>query len=82
MSSLRFNKHQQLVRCEEFRKKWLSLQNPLRKQAEVVVCPSFTRAIEYLLRNKEYNILVTGSLFLVGAALSVLNPTLDGVFPD
>lgn len=56
--------------------------NSHRKQAEVIVRPSFSKALKYLEDGKEYNALVTGSIHLVGAAMSIIDPTLGGTLDE
>lgn len=70
------------MQCEAYKTIWLKLQSSFGKQAEVVVCSSFSKALDYLQDAKEYNVLVTGSIHLVGISMSVMDPTLGGVLQD
>lgn len=82
-NDLKFTKDQQLECCEEYRDLWLEQQkNSNRKQAEILVRPSFSKALKYLEDGKEYNALVTGSIHLVGAAMSIIDPTLGGTLDE
>ncbi|KAG5881851.1 hypothetical protein JTB14_034131 [Gonioctena quinquepunctata] len=74
----------QLERCKEFKLKWQKLQESSVKRTETIeVLPSFSKAVEFLENtNKHCDILVTGSIHLIGAALSVLDPTLDGTLTE
>lgn len=48
----------------------------------VLIFPCFSRAIEFFDSENEYDVLVTGSIHLIGAALAVLDPTLKGTLND
>nr|XP_023030077.1 folylpolyglutamate synthase, mitochondrial-like [Leptinotarsa decemlineata] len=74
----------QLQRCEAYRLKWLTLEELFEKRSETVcVKPSFSKAVEFLeISYNDCDILVTGSIHLIGAALSVLDPTLNGALNE
>ncbi|KAJ8957874.1 hypothetical protein NQ318_001870, partial [Aromia moschata] len=72
----------QLQRCEEYKRTWIELQQQVGgTPKESVVFSSFAEALAFL-NDEEYDVLITGSLYLVGAALSVLDPTLDGTLSE
>lgn len=66
---------EQLSLCNTYREKWLCGSSA---GEEVEVFSSVKEAVDYLQQKGEYNVLVTGSLHLVGAILSLLNPDLKG----
>ncbi|KAJ8985656.1 hypothetical protein NQ317_015152, partial [Molorchus minor] len=68
---------QQLRRCEAYSKKWSQMQSN-GKTETIKLFPSFSRAVNFIQNQGMCDILVTGSIHLIGAALSVLNPTLNG----
>lgn len=82
INDLKFTKDLRIQRCEEFKKIWLQLQTDFEKKSEVLVCPTFTKAVEKLDNDKKYNVLVTGSIHLVGAAMIIIDPTLGGILKD
>ncbi|XP_019874923.2 folylpolyglutamate synthase, mitochondrial isoform X2 [Aethina tumida] len=69
----------QLKRCEEHMMVWLKLNENELNTSTVKVFTSVLNSIEYLEGTKqEYDLLVTGSLHLIGAVLGVLDPNLRG----
>ncbi|XP_018573095.1 folylpolyglutamate synthase, mitochondrial-like isoform X2 [Anoplophora glabripennis] len=73
----------QLTLCVEYSEKWLGLQRRYGKKPSVVkVFPSFAKVLQFLGKTDRCDVLVTGSLYLVGAALSVLDPSLKGSLTD
>ncbi|XP_044757265.1 folylpolyglutamate synthase, mitochondrial-like isoform X2 [Coccinella septempunctata] len=66
---------EQLDLCHKYEEKWL---NNSSRDEDVQVFPSVKEAIDYLHQKGRCHVLVTGSLHLVGAALSLLNPDLNG----
>lgn len=82
INDLKFPEDQQLIRCEEHKAKWLTMQRTFNKQANVMVFPNFSKALNYLGENNKYNVLVTGSIHLVGVVMSIIDPTLGGVLED
>lgn len=63
----------QLKRCEEHANVWKKIEeNAEIKTGCVRVLPTVLDAIEFLCQNSKCDILITGSLHLVGSALSVL----------
>lgn len=82
INDVNFTKDQQIQRCEDLKNIWLKLQTGFKKQSEVIVCPTFSKAMERLDDNKKYNVLVTGSIHLVGAAMIIIDPTLGGILVD
>ncbi|XP_066153241.1 folylpolyglutamate synthase, mitochondrial-like [Euwallacea fornicatus] len=69
----------QLERCFKHKNTWDCAD--YAKCNESKVFSSFSKALKYLesQEGKRFNVLVTGSIHLIGAALSVLDPTLDGL---
>ncbi|CAG9773035.1 unnamed protein product [Ceutorhynchus assimilis] len=66
----------QLERCYKNKEIWMSLDT----KSTVKVFPSFVKAAKSLEDdNRLHNVLVTGSIHLIGAAMSVLDPTLGGL---
>ncbi|XP_076258767.1 folylpolyglutamate synthase, mitochondrial-like isoform X2 [Rhynchophorus ferrugineus] len=67
----------QLEQCKVHREVW----NALNPHCESLVFPSFLKALNHFENtgNKEYDVLITGSIMLVGAAMSILDPTLNGL---
>ncbi|XP_060527123.1 folylpolyglutamate synthase, mitochondrial [Cylas formicarius] len=66
----------QLEKSEINRSIWLGLDG----SADARAFPSFAKAIAHLnSQNKEFDVLVTGSIHLIGAAMSLLDPTLGGL---
>ncbi|XP_056640730.1 folylpolyglutamate synthase, mitochondrial isoform X1 [Diorhabda sublineata] len=73
----------QLVQCEANKKLWLEMEGNRSKKVEIaLVLPSFEKTVEFLNRTGEYDSLVTGSIHLIGAALSILDPNLGGTLKD
>lgn len=63
----------QLKRCEEHGKIWRSIEANLEMKASTVkVLPTVLDAIEFVCQHSKCDILITGSLHLVGSALSVI----------
>ncbi|VEN40046.1 unnamed protein product [Callosobruchus maculatus] len=65
----------QLEGCATKRDQWLKM-NPSSKNVQVF--PSFLRASDYLTSQDQWDVLVTGSIHLVGAAMTILDQTLKG----
>lgn len=67
----------QLDRCHLNKEIWQALDS--RSNVEVVT--SFAKAVKILQsqHHRRFDVLVTGSLHLIGVALSVLDPTLGGL---
>lgn len=82
INDLKFTKDRQVERCEEYKSAWLKEQIHFNKQAQVEVCSSFSKAVKYLEDDGEFNVLVTGSIHLVGVAMSIIDPTLGGILED
>lgn len=57
-------------------------ENVQQKADSILVFPCFLRAVKYLDEGSEYDVLVTGSIHLVGAALAVIDPSLNGTLDD
>ncbi|CAH0559595.1 unnamed protein product [Brassicogethes aeneus] len=69
----------QLIKCKEFMTQWLELNEEESNTEETKVFPSVYDAIEYLEnQDGEFNMLVTGSLHLIGAVFGILDPNLKG----
>lgn len=72
---------QQMERCVTNKNMWLALekQNPRIGAAKIVMtCPTVTDTLKYIeSQSSEHDILVTGSLHLIGAVLSILDPDLS-----
>ncbi|XP_050293064.1 folylpolyglutamate synthase, mitochondrial isoform X2 [Anthonomus grandis grandis] len=66
----------QLERCHLNKQIWTSLDG--KSAAEVL--PSFAKTVNYLQNQsfKETDVLITGSIHLIGSVMSVLDPTLGG----
>lgn len=64
----------QLERCYQNKEGWDRLCNG---NSDSKVFSSFAKAIDYL-QGRKCDVLVTGSIHLIGAAMSVLDPTLGG----
>ncbi|XP_030753660.1 folylpolyglutamate synthase, mitochondrial isoform X2 [Sitophilus oryzae] len=66
----------QLNRCKANKEIW----DILYPNGTSQVLPSFAKAVHFLEnnKNKEYDVLVTGSIHLIGSAMSVLDKTLNG----
>ncbi|KAJ8931424.1 hypothetical protein NQ314_015663 [Rhamnusium bicolor] len=62
----------------EYKIKWLEIEDDGRKAADIQIFPSVSKAINFLDNGNEYDVLITGSIHLIGSALSVLDPTLGG----
>ncbi|XP_072385699.1 folylpolyglutamate synthase, mitochondrial-like isoform X1 [Diabrotica undecimpunctata] len=73
----------QLLQCETNKEQWLNMEETSNKKVEkAAVFPSFAQAVEFLNASGTYDCLVTGSIHLIGAAMSVLDPTLSGALED
>ncbi|CAH1154773.1 unnamed protein product [Phaedon cochleariae] len=73
----------QLMRCLDYKRKWVDMEASSTDKVETVhVARTFSEAVESLKDGSERDILVTGSIHLIGAAMSVLDPTLDGALSD
>ncbi|KAJ8914965.1 hypothetical protein NQ315_002489 [Exocentrus adspersus] len=73
----------QLHRCNKYKTKWLQLEENIETNINnVLVFPCFLEAVKFLDNGNEYDVLVTGSIHLIGAALSILDPTLCGALDD
>lgn len=73
----------QLQKCEKYKLLWENLEDFNKRDAhKVLVCSSFSKAVFSLSDGDESDVLVTGSIHLVGAALSVIDPTLNGALVD
>lgn len=68
---------QQLKRCESHKNTWINLEVTKNLNQCVSVFSSVAEAINHLPHNQETEILITGSLHLVGAALNILDPNLQ-----
>ncbi|XP_045468104.1 folylpolyglutamate synthase, mitochondrial-like isoform X1 [Harmonia axyridis] len=68
------NAGEQLSLCNTYKEKWLS---SAPEDEQVCVFPCVKEAMDFLHHKGQYNVLVTGSLHLVGAILSLLNPDLN-----
>lgn len=68
--------NRQMERCHINKEVWQRHDN----KAHLEVVPSFAKAVQLLenQNDRQFDVLVTGSLYLIGAALSVLDPTLGG----
>ncbi|CAH1112101.1 unnamed protein product [Psylliodes chrysocephalus] len=82
-ADLKFPEDKQLLKCQENKMKWLEMKKSSNYHEEnVEVFASFSNALDFLKKSGEYDTLVTGSILLIGAALSVLDPTLNGALDD
>ncbi|XP_018566233.1 folylpolyglutamate synthase, mitochondrial-like [Anoplophora glabripennis] len=73
----------QLQRCNQFKEKWLKMEESVENKADsILVFPCFSEAIKCLDKGIEYDVLVTGSIHLIGAAMAVIDPTLNGTLVD
>lgn len=76
----------QVQNCNNFKKLWLNRQKPkydeFSDDTNTFVFRCVDEAMEYFEKEGKYNILVTGSLHLVGALLSILDPDLNGALRD
>lgn len=62
-----------MKRCEDHGKIWRNLEGNLEmKSSTVKVLPTVLDAVEFLCQHSKCDILITGSLHLVGSALSVI----------
>ncbi|XP_076258760.1 folylpolyglutamate synthase, mitochondrial-like isoform X3 [Rhynchophorus ferrugineus] len=70
----------QLDRCQSHMKIWYNF-NTL---AEIRIFPSFLKALIHLeeFQHLKYDVLVTGSIHLVGAVMKVLDPSLEGILSN
>ncbi|XP_055531012.1 folylpolyglutamate synthase, mitochondrial isoform X2 [Wyeomyia smithii] len=75
--NLNFPKDQQMKRCEENARLWNDLKNHKQAHCEAYVHPAIDSILEQIDNNystlQECDILVTGSLHLIGAAVTALN---------
>lgn len=65
----------QLKRCEEHAAVWknIELNNPIEiKTKTIKVLPTVLDAVEFVSQYSKCDILITGSLHLVGSALSII----------
>ncbi|KAL3277845.1 hypothetical protein HHI36_013186 [Cryptolaemus montrouzieri] len=60
----------QLVNCYKYKEKWMSM-NCATENLEIFSCVQ--DAVDYLNRSGRHNLLITGSLYLVGAVISILD---------
>lgn len=66
------NDNYQLNRCTRHQQLWMDIEESVNKRAEVVtVFPTVLNALKSLRQNLKYDVLVTGSLHLIGAILSL-----------
>lgn len=67
--------NQQINRCRKHESIWKNLEKSysIIKKSEVVVFPTVKDAQKFLVENSECDVLVTGSLHLVGAVLSLID---------
>lgn len=68
-----------MARCYVHRNLWIELEytnNTYPKTESIRVLPSVLKAIQEC-NNAKCNLLITGSLHLVGAALSIIDPKLE-----
>lgn len=66
------NDNYQLNRCTRHQQLWMDVEECAKKKAEVVtVFPTVLNALKSLQQNCKYDVLVTGSLHLIGAILSL-----------
>lgn len=72
----------QMQRCKNNKKLWMKLQETTSNKVPVKVVTSFSHAVRILPDGHFYDILVTGSIHLIGAALYILNPTLNGALDN
>ncbi|KAJ8941136.1 hypothetical protein NQ318_004255 [Aromia moschata] len=73
----------QIQRCQGYKKKWLEIVGDSQEKSNVVkVIPFFSSAVNFLESEGECDVLVTGSIHLIGAAMSVLDPTLNGLLAE
>nr|CAH7732318.1 unnamed protein product [Callosobruchus chinensis] len=70
---------EQLEGCFTKKTQWFKM-NPSTKNLQIF--PSFLRASDYLTSQDQWDVLVTGSIHLVGAAMTILDPTLKGTLSD
>ncbi|KAK9880269.1 hypothetical protein WA026_010142 [Henosepilachna vigintioctopunctata] len=64
----------QLSNCYTYKDKWSNMSS---NEGDVQVFPSVQDAVNYMNNEEKYNVLATGSLHLVGAVLTLLNPNLN-----
>lgn len=84
MRNFNILENQQLQRCHDHYEIWKELEttNTYNSAGCVKVFPSVSCALDYLSPDAKYDVLVTGSLHLVGAALSVIDPELKTSYSD
>lgn len=73
--------NEQLKRCCVHKNIWLNFNSTTKnrsKETSVTVHRTIYDVLQDLPKENKYNILVTGSLHLVGAMLSLLDPNLNG----
>ncbi|CAG9861189.1 unnamed protein product [Phyllotreta striolata] len=82
-ANFKFPEEKQLLKCHEYKTKWLEMYGSDSSSSPCVhVFPSFSQAANFFKQSGDCDVLVTGSIHLIGAALSILDPTLNGTLLD
>lgn len=70
--------NQQISRCKKHESIWKNLEKNCNvKKSKVVIFPTIKNAQKFLADNCTCDVLVTGSLHLVGAMLSLVDPEMQ-----
>ncbi|RZC33193.1 hypothetical protein BDFB_008038 [Asbolus verrucosus] len=69
-----------LEKCQQHKQLWLKLELQDDNKWKTDICeifPTVSEAIQFLTNQDKYDLLVTGSIHLIGSVLSILDPDLN-----